>query len=264
MADPRKQQHGTAKRYEKGCRCDECRQVATQKKMRWQKGWSEDEADLEHGTEAGYQRGCRCSKCRSAGEPFPHGERRGYRRGCRCEACKSGRSQYEAGRVAAKDKSAADFPHGTRRGARNGCKCESCMNAKREHEKAYIRTKESESEEFRRKRRVAGLVSQNKRQSRLSVLSQEQDLIRAIYANCPEGYEVDHIVPLSVGGTNETANLQYLPAWVNRRKSSNADLNCSEYAIPWQDLVQEPSTTISQESRLQAEPKRPAPYGVKI
>lgn len=44
--------------------------------------------------------------------------------------------------------------------------------------------------------------------------------IKTIYKNCPEGYEVDHIIPLSLGGWHHEDNLQYLLAIENRRKSN--------------------------------------------
>lgn len=45
-------------------------------------------------------------------------------------------------------------------------------------------------------------------------------LIQQIYENCPAGYEVDHIVPISKGGLHHQDNLQYLPWLENRRKSN--------------------------------------------
>lgn len=47
--------------------------------------------------------------------------------------------------------------------------------------------------------------------------------ISKFYKECPEGYEVDHIVPLrgkNVSGFHILENLQYLPANVNRKKSN--------------------------------------------
>jgi 5-methylcytosine-specific restriction endonuclease McrA len=44
--------------------------------------------------------------------------------------------------------------------------------------------------------------------------------IKEFYKNCPKGYEVDHIVPLSKGGLHTLSNLQYLTMSDNRRKSN--------------------------------------------
>ena len=44
--------------------------------------------------------------------------------------------------------------------------------------------------------------------------------IREFYANCPKGYEVDHIVPISKGGLHHQDNLQYLTVTENRRKGN--------------------------------------------
>jgi 5-methylcytosine-specific restriction endonuclease McrA len=54
------------------------------------------------------------------------------------------------------------------------------------------------------------------------VLAEDADTakIKEIYTNCPDGYEVDHINPLSLGGLHHEDNLQYLPWRVNRSKSN--------------------------------------------
>jgi|TARA_R110000796_G_C14543804_1_gene433184 hypothetical protein len=47
------------------------------------------------------------------------------------------------------------------------------------------------------------------------------DKIKEIYLNCPAGYEVDHIIPVSKGGLHHQDNLQYLTISENRRKSNS-------------------------------------------
>lgn len=44
--------------------------------------------------------------------------------------------------------------------------------------------------------------------------------IKEFYKNCPPGYEVDHIIPLSKGGLHTLSNLQYLTKSENRKKSN--------------------------------------------
>lgn len=71
----------------------------------------------------------------------------------------------------------------------------------------------------------------------IAVGKAEQALIRLIYANCPDGYEVDHIMPLSKGGSHGADNLQYLPLSVNRRKNNRLDFDGAEHAITWQSVL---------------------------
>lgn len=44
--------------------------------------------------------------------------------------------------------------------------------------------------------------------------------IKQFYLNCPDGYEVDHIIPISKGGQHTLENLQYLTISENRKKSN--------------------------------------------
>lgn len=51
----------------------------------------------------------------------------------------------------------------------------------------------------------------------------ELELIAEFYKNCPDGYHVDHVIPLQgelVSGLHVLANLQYLPASENCSKGN--------------------------------------------
>jgi len=63
------------------------------------------------------------------------------------------------------------------------------------------------------------------------------DLIKKIYENCPDGYEVDHIVALINGGSHHQDNLQYLPEMENKRKNKYENYDRS-LVLRWQDLIE--------------------------
>ena len=58
-------------------------------------------------------------------------------------------------------------------------------------------------------------------QIKVTSFPDQREAINAFYAACPEGFHVDHIVPLKnpkVSGLHVLANLRYLPAEENLRK----------------------------------------------
>lgn len=73
------------------------------------------------------------------------------------------------------------------------------------------------------KRANANKASAKKRVKRATPPWSNMSIIRKIYQECPDGYEVDHWVPLkgkSVSGLHVHWNLQYLTAEENRVKSN--------------------------------------------
>lgn len=51
------------------------------------------------------------------------------------------------------------------------------------------------------------------------ILTEDEKLqLLTIYLNRPDGWEVDHIIPLAKGGLHHPNNLQYLPKSINRKK----------------------------------------------
>jgi len=54
---------------------------------------------------------------------------------------------------------------------------------------------------------------------------QEKKLIKKFYRDCPEGYEIDHIIPISQGGKHCLSNLQYLTRALNKAKFTKTKLH---------------------------------------
>tara|TARA_S200002703_G_scaffold56154_2_gene48757 strand:- start:43 stop:591 length:549 start_codon:yes stop_codon:yes gene_type:complete len=67
---------------------------------------------------------------------------------------------------------------------------------------------------------VAARRRANMRGAIVELTSEEKKKVDDMYLNCPKGYEVDHIIPISKGGKHHPDNLQYLTIEENRRKAN--------------------------------------------
>ena len=74
----------------------------------------------------------------------------------------------------------------------------------------------------------------HRRRAQKNKNSEDTEFVRSFISGCPDGYHVDHIIPLNGStfcGLHVTANLQYLPAQENMRKSNKVDPLTLDYAI---------------------------------
>ena len=91
------------------------------------------------------------------------------------------------------------------------------------------------------------LYRQSVNKRRAAKLKQTPDyanhgLIKLIYENCPKGYQVDHMIPISKGGLHHESNLCYLPEGVNKSKGAKSIEEFGEdvfnqHVIYWQDEI---------------------------
>jgi len=66
-----------------------------------------------------------------------------------------------------------------------------------------------------------------KKKQRTPPWAENCPIVKQIYIDCPKGYEVDHIHPLSKGGLHVHWNLQYLTISENRSKGAKLDYECN-------------------------------------
>jgi hypothetical protein len=94
---------------------------------------------------------------------------------------------------------------------RNVCYCSNKCKPKLTSQERYAKHKATHNEAWQR------YMAKRKNQTPNDINIKE---LQQFYINCPEGYEVDHIVPISKGGLHCIENLQYLTISENRKKSN--------------------------------------------
>jgi hypothetical protein len=228
-----------------------------------------------------------------------HGTRSSYRKGCRCDECRKANNQSEKMRCqklgrrltskpGAKKKHGGDpshplFPHGYT-GYILGCRCADCTKSNTEKQRVYTAKVNYPGSDFATKQATMKAAWTRTPKGQLSYKSahashgaklrawkrrtSDQDeiaLIALIYASCPKGHHVDHIIPLARDGWHVAENLQYLPAVINMRKSAKLDYETGHHAIRWQDMLGSNLQRSSREGVGPSGPKRDAPHdGVMI
>jgi 5-methylcytosine-specific restriction endonuclease McrA len=115
-----------------------------------------------------------------------------------------------------------------------GRPCKEC--SKKRMADVYAENREyyrSLQEQYHKQEANQGIIRENKARRRLTIANVSSDdpeirkQLQEIYANRPDGYHVDHIIPLSKGGLHHPDNLQYLTAEENLKKGSKIPENNS-------------------------------------
>lgn len=118
---------------------------------------------------------------------------------------------------------------GMDRGKRGPCEKQSLKM------KEYWKDKKK-TDTYKRARNVAHVIAYRAKKKDAITESTDFELIKRIYENCPIGYEVDHIIPLSKNGKHHQDNLQYLNSIENRRKGKRLNYECKDF-LDWRHIL---------------------------
>lgn len=105
--------------------------------------------------------------------------------------------------------------------------------------KEYYKNNPKKTKEEKLANNRAARMAYYAKQKQATTADADKKLIKKIYENLPEGYNVDHIIPINKGGLHHQDNLQYLPVLENRRKGDRLDY-VPQGVIKWQDVLQLP------------------------
>jgi 5-methylcytosine-specific restriction endonuclease McrA len=114
----------------------------------------------------------------------------------------------------------------------NQCHEESKENA-REKSRLYHSTEKGKQAAKRGWTKRQELIKQLRR----SLTDEERDDVDNFYANRPEGYTIDHIIPISRGGKHHVSNLHYLKAEQNGRKHTKSLKEIRKHFLLFRDFT---------------------------
>lgn len=190
-----------------------------------------------------------CTKCKkqfpATNEFFDKGK--GYANGlnAKCKICRKKERQENKEKIAEKNKQYRieneERINKRRKEYRVKNKAEIAQRDKiyREKNKEKIKEKDRKYREANRKTINAYKSKYRANKKDLTPNDANLSLIKDIYKNCPDGYQVDHIFPLSRGGQHHQDNLCYLPSNINASKNNKTveEFGVSlfnEHVVYWQ------------------------------
>jgi 5-methylcytosine-specific restriction endonuclease McrA len=165
---------------------------------------------------------------------FPlNAPRTAYGKGCRCEACVTEHREYYRRNSERHSRAVMKWREGNEQAHRATSQLWRTRNAEYLRTLAAIWARDNPG-----RQRAKG--ARYRAQLKLSDCSkQDRALMALIYELCPNGFEVDHIIPLSRGGAHNPENLQYLSEAENARKGSSAVYQPPPSAIvDWRTIVE--------------------------
>lgn len=178
----------------------------------------------------------RCSKCgeeKALDEFYRHkASKDGRRPDCKTCSAKRHKTRYDAKRSEILEQLKTPEVRARRNATKRAWDDKNRDKLRRQSREYYSQNRERLCQYQREwRRRNKGKVNEYK-MNRLARVAKavptwaDRESIRLFYENCPEGYHVDHIIPLRgdlVSGLHVLENLQYLPAVDNLKKSNRYD-----------------------------------------
>ena len=114
-----------------------------------------------------------------------------------------------------------------RQGYKHGCRCPKCKTG-------------NQSKSKRDNQRNCKLQCADKRARKYGVMCRgfPRKLMYVIYRNCPPGWSIDHIIPMSKGGIHHPMNIQYMTLKENVQKGARVFwLETPGTAMQWWDVL---------------------------